>query len=138
MLCADRVEKAVNFVFFMDEVAQKGSFVFLKETNTSYREVTLKRTSECVGILLDDVVHIDLTRYPLNFYGGEVQKGGKVRILTNGTVSLKIPGREKYPKNHPLYMNPDGKLTLVQWGFPIGKLLSNRDKNGYARAEIEL
>jgi len=39
-----------------------------------------------VGLLLNDMVNIDLTRQHLNQHKDEVQKGGKVTLLQKGTV----------------------------------------------------
>jgi hypothetical protein len=99
--------------------------------------------------LLDDVVNIDQTRQHINYYRSEVQKGGKVAILTRGWVvtnmfvgSVSITNGNEY-----LYMGGSGlldtgKVADTVAGSPtqnsVGRLLSKLDQDGYAKVLISL
>ena len=43
--------------------------------------------SKPVGVLLNDVVNLDLTRQHINFHQDEVQKGSKVTLLQIGQIT---------------------------------------------------
>ncbi len=141
-LKADR-SVSYNQNYFMDEVAERGSFVFAHpRTLGSPNTVVTKSPGpnprmSFVGVLLDDVVDIDLTRQHINWSQNEVQKGGKVSIATRGWLVMKIPFRDTYPLGHPVYVNPKtGRPSLIQWGIPIGRMMSKRDRDGFAKIEI--
>ena len=99
-LKADRYEESTDISFFYnDDVATRGGVVVLDAVLASGaamdqggNKVTYKTaaaTDVPVGILLNDVVNKDLTRTHLNQYKDEVQKGGKVTVMTRGWVVTK-------------------------------------------------
>lgn len=137
-LRANRYEEIVDIRHFLNEVAEIGSFVYTKEQKGSqpYDEATLIPNADFIGVLLCNVVNIDLCRYSLNYYSGDTQVGGRVSILTKGWIVMRLPGRCTYPIKHPVYINPKGKLSLIQWGRPIGRVMSTRDEDGFAKIEL--
>ena len=100
-------------------------------------------TSRPVGLLLNDVVNKDLTRTHLNQHKDEVQKGGKVTVLRKGyVVTSNLTGTPA--AGDPAYachvtagnIRPDspGSSGVLQ----IGRFLSSKDEDGYAKVEVNL
>ena len=95
-LKADRHELQTDISFFMDEVASRGGIACLSTGGSgaaldqSAALVTYSAAAASgtipVGLLLNEMVNIDLTRQHINFHKDEVQKGGKVLLLRRGTV----------------------------------------------------
>jgi len=84
-----------------------------------------------VGVLMNDVVNIDLTKYELNKYKDEVQVGSKVCIRTVGwTVTNMVKSGDSPTVGAPAYLAADGRLTVTNTGAaaspPCGKFLSTR------------
>jgi len=98
-----------------------------------------------VGILLNDVVNKDLTRTHLNQYKDEVQKGGKVTLLTRGwVVTSNIDGT---PAAGDLAFASfvtagnicNGTTFAAQSGeLAIGRFMSRKDADGYAKVYVNL
>lgn len=94
-----------------------------------------------VGLLLNDMVNLDLTRQHLNYYKDEMQLGGKVTVLTHGwVVTNSILGSATPSAGDKAYFLATGLLTNVQPGTQasIGKWLSSKDEDGYAKVEINI
>ena len=96
-LKSDRYEAQTDISFFYNAgTATRGGVVVLDAAAASgaaldqgvnlvrYKQATA--TDVPVGILLNDVVDKDLTRTHLNWFKDEIQKGGKVTVLTQGWV----------------------------------------------------
>ena len=94
-LKSDRYEESTDISFFyvggtgtrggvvcLDELSASGAALDQGDNTVLYKAAG--DTSVAVGILLNDVVNKDLTRTHLNQYKDEVQKGGKVTVLTRG------------------------------------------------------
>ena len=109
-LKADRYEESTDISYFYNAgTATRGGVVVLDaaalagasgaaldqgENLVKYANATA--TDVPVGILLNDVVNKDLTRTHLNQFKDEVQKGGKVTLLTRGwVVTSNIDGTPK-------------------------------------------
>ncbi len=52
-----------------------------------------------VGLLLNDMVNLDLTRQHINWHKDEVQLGGKVTVLQRGTVVTNVIDSTSTPTN---------------------------------------
>lgn len=97
-----------------------------------------------IGLLMNNVVNIDLTRYPLNRYNSyEVNVGSKVHIHRRGTfvVDNLYPGQTP-TAGAPAYLGPSG---LVQTNLvntvaspKVGKFQSTKDQDGYFALTVEL
>jgi hypothetical protein len=96
-----------------------------------------------VGILLNDVVNKDLTRTHLNQYKDEVQKGGKVTVLrkgyvvTNNITGSAIAGSGAYAC-HVNAGNVRVDSPALSGLLLVGRFLSNKDADGYAKVEVNL
>lgn len=153
-LKGDRYEGMTDVSFFMnDSSAAKGGVVVL---STGGSGVALDQSKALVtyaasasgtipvGLLLNDMVNIDQTRQHINFHKNEVQKGGKVTVLTQGwVVTDMITGTPT--AGAPAYLTAAGKVTPTQSATggvvatpPVGRFLSTKDEDGYAKVSLNL
>ena len=152
-LKADRYELQTDISFFMNQEASRGTVVVHDSTTAAGaamdQGVNKVKTNKAdndevpVGILLNDVVNKDLTRTHLNQYKDEVQQGGKVTILRKGyVVTDKITGtpnvgdlafvcEEEAGNIKPSCVGNSGSLI-------IGRFLTDKDSDGYAKVEVNL
>lgn len=148
----DRYEFQTDISYFMNEVAERGGMASLSTGGSGaamdqgVNLATYAATGSGkvpLGILLNDMVNIDLTRQHLNQYKNEVQKGSKVTILRKGyVVTNKIQGTAP-AAGDPVYVAHSGNLSktdLVGQGTQpvVGVWLSSPDQDGYAKVEVNL
>lgn len=139
---------------FLNEVAERGGVVCVASTAAASGAALDQGTNlvsyvanpsglKPAGILLCDMVNIDQTRQHINFHKDEVQKGGKVTLCTLGEVSTNMI----YPGVTPTvgadaYAVHSGYITSTNGGAAatpkIGRFLSAKDEDGYAKVEINL
>lgn len=156
-LKGDRYELQTDVSFFMNEVAERGGVVVLPSTSTpsgsamdsSVNVVTYAATPSGLtpmGVLLNDMVNIDLTRQHINWHKDEVQKGGKVTILRKGyvvtnrisTSGTPVAGNNAYVAESGLFSTLGKAQSLDSGTVPIGRFLTAKDSDGYAKIEINL
>ena len=86
----DRVELLTDISFFMNTTATRGgvvsavtagSGVSMDDANAVVAYATNPSGAKPIGVLLNDVVNLDLTRQHINWHKDEIQKGGKVTVL---------------------------------------------------------
>lgn len=152
-LKSDRYEFQTDVSFFYNDGAATRGGVVVHDTAGSgaamdqgvnlvkYAAVT--SASVPVGILLNDVVNKDLTRTHLNQHKDEVQKGGKVTVLRKGyVVTNSITGSVTAGNlAYACHVNagnvrdgsPGSSGSLV-----VGRFLSGKDEDGYAKVEVNL
>jgi len=155
-LKSDRNEVQTDISFFMNEVATRGGVVSL---STGGSGAAMDQGAALVtyaaqgpgasgkvpmGILLNDMVNLDLTRQHINQHKDEVQKGGKVTILRKGyIVTDQIEGADPSAGDlaYPAHSGNIAKSDIIDdsAGTPsIGRFLSSKDEDGYAKVEINL
>ena len=141
----DRVEHLTDLSFFMNAIATRGQIV----THTTEGSGASMDDSSAVvivatgtgdlaaGLLLNDVVSLDLTRQHINFAKDEVQKGSKVLLLRRGTVVTdNVAGTPA--AGAKAYFDSSAKITSVAGSQQIGRFLSKEDADGYAKVEINI
>lgn len=140
---------------FLNETAERGCVVVYSQSSSGLGDMD-DASSLCVvptgmtgpngpyvpvGVLMNDVVNLDLSRYHLNQHQDEVQKNSKVTILKVGAV------RTNMIQGHPLpgsgaYFTTTGVLTMVVPAVgsvaQVGRFRSARDADGYAMVEINV
>ena len=141
----DRVEHLTDLSFFMDEIGTRGQIVThssdgsgasMDDANAKVIKATATGQNPA-GLLLNDVVDIDLTRQHINFAKDEVQKGGKVLLLRRGTVVPdNVAGTPA--AGAKAYFTTDAKITSAAGSVQIGRFLSAEDADGYAKVEINI
>jgi hypothetical protein len=92
------------------------------------------------GLLLNDVVNLDLTRQHINWYRDEVQVGGKVTLLRQGQVTTDVVATGVTPSAGTVaYYDSLGKLTTTSTNSTqVGRFLSSKDSDGYVKVEINI
>ena len=118
-LKSDRSVLDTDISFFMNEAATRGGIASVStggsgaamdqgEALVTYAAVPSGKVP--VGLLLNDMVNIDLTRQHLNQHKDEVQKGGKVTLLRKGyVVTDNIQGSPS--AGDPAYVAHSGNLA---------------------------
>ena len=152
-LKADRNELDVDISFFMNETAEKGLIVAISTAGSGAAMdqagalVSIQGATGSVipvGVLLNDVVDLDLTRQHINWHKDEVQKGGKVSILKKGyVVTDQIEGT---PTAGALAFMDDadtGKFAVAASiddteYTAVGRFMSLKDEDGYCKVEVNL
>ena len=144
----DRNEHLTDLSFFMNETAERGVIVTAAtqgsgaamDDATAAVQVANATNEKPVGLLLNDVVNLDLTRQHINFAKDEVQQGGKVLLLRVGTVVTdQISGA--ITMGDPAHIATGGELcsaTAYSSSAVIGRWLSKKDADGYAKVAINI
>ena len=152
----DRSVLDTDISFFMNEAATRGGIASVStggsgaamdqgEALVTYAAVPSGKVP--VGLLLNDMVNIDLTRQHLNQHKDEVQKGGKVTLLRKGyVVTDNIQGSPS--AGDPAYVAHSGNLAASDLSNDdtdadgstrlVGRFLSSKDQDGYAKVYIDL
>ena len=154
-LKSDRNELQTDISFFMNETATRGGVVSLStggsgsamDQGVALVTYTAASGKAPVGILLNDVVNLDLTRQHINQHKDEVQKGGKVTILRKGyVVTNSLSCATAAAAGDVAYAQLDGTIAnsgcvsdhTGRAGSSIGTFLSSVDQDGYAKVEVNL
>lgn len=156
-LKADRNEARTDISFFMPNVAERGVIVV---HNTSGSGAAMDQSAASVvlpsslntgsisgslpaGLLLCDVVSIDLTRQHMNWYQDQVQVNGKVTLLREGyVVTNKVAGSPT--AGQTAFYDVNGNVTPTDpsagagWAPKVGRFLSKKDNDGYAKVDINI
>ena len=143
----DRNEVVTDISFFMNEAAERGLVVTASTQGSgaamddSSAAVKVAVSGEKpVGLLLNDVVDLDLTRQHINYAKDEVQKGGKVAVLRVGTVVTdQISGA--ITMGDAAHFMSEGTLasaTASSASAVVGRWLSKKDADGFAKVAINI
>jgi len=162
-LKGDRVEHLTDISYYKsDAVAERGLIVVhntggsgsAMDDSAALVKAVAAYTDQPAGLLLNDVVNIDLTRQQFNAHKDEMQLGGKVTLLRRGTVVTdQISGTPVIGEK--AYFGLDGKLFthgdapagctgIVVAGErqltvdQVGRWLSVKDADNYAKVEINI
>jgi hypothetical protein len=148
-LKSDRIELLTDVSFFMNTTATRGGVVSVNvatsgvgvsmdDANAVVAYAAAASGSLPVGILLNDVVNIDLTKQHINWHKDEVQVGGKVTLLRNGQVTTNfLAGTPS--AGAKAYVGANGTIgTSSTNAVQIGQFLSATDADGYAKVSVNL
>jgi len=148
-LKADRVELFTDISFFMNTTAERGgvvsvvtggSGVALDDASAVVSYAAAASGAKPVGLLLNDVVDLDLTRQHINWHKDEVQVGGKVTVLRQGQVvtNMVTPGAAP-TAGADAYVGPSGYVgTSSTNAVKVGQFLSSKDSDGYAKVSVNI
>ena len=143
----DRIEAYTDISFFMNETAERGGIVV---HNTTGSGVSMDDANALVvyptgtngspaGLLLNDVVDLDLTRQHINWHRDEVQIGSKVTLLRQGQVTTDVIATGvTVGAGDNAYFAADGELTNASGSVKVGRFLSAKDADGYAKVDINI
>lgn len=146
----DRHEQTTDISYFMNVTAERGLLVVhdssgsgaAMDDSAAYVAVPTGQapsTTNPAGLLLNDVVNIDQTRQHINWHKDEVQLGGKVCLLRRGwVVTDKISGTPT--GGNKAYYTSLGLFTPTDPGSgpSVGRFLSKKDVDGFAKVEINI
>ena len=146
----DRVESYTDVSNFMDTVGERGGIVVHLSSGAGastddgnavvgYPTGVVSGTKPA-GLLLNDVVNIDLTRQHINWFKDEVQVGGKVIVLRQGQVTTNMLESVAPTIGQDAYCGVSGLLTnaLPTSGVKVGRFLSTKDPDGYVKVDINI
>lgn len=150
----DRIELQTDISYFMNTTATRGgvasistggSGVALDDSNAVVAYVAAASGSKPVGILLNDVVNLDLTRQHINWHKDEVQVGGKVTLLQVGQVTTNLVLGTPVA-GAPAYVGASGYIsatapsdgTTEDEAYRVGRFLSSKDADGYAKVAVNI
>ena len=153
-LKADRNELDVDISYFYNAgtaerggvvaLASAGSGAAMDQAGAKVAYTAAANDVIPVGVLINDVVNLDLTRQHINWHKDEVQKGGKVAILKKGyVVTNMITGTPTAGVLAYLDDATAGNLTIkanvdTTEYIHVGRFMSTKDEDGYAKVEINL
>jgi hypothetical protein len=151
-LKGDRNVIADDISFFMNEAATRGGVVSISTAGSGAAMdqasalVTYKANSSGsipLGVLLNDMVDIDVTRQHSNQHKDEVLKGNKVTVMTVGyVVTNSLLTGITVSAGDKAYVSSSGLITNANHGAavtpPIGRFLSRKDENGFAKVWVNL
>jgi len=149
----DRQVLDTEISYFMNETASPGAVVSI---STAGSGISLDNTSSVatvsasssgakpLGVLLNEVVNLDLTRTPVNWHKDQVNQGDKVTILRKGwvitdQVTLANAGSGAVLSSSGNVTNQGPISIYNQVANPkVGSFLSNKDENGFAKLYVDL
>jgi hypothetical protein len=145
----DRVEAYTDISFFMNETGERGGIVVhstagsgsaMDDSNAVVEYAADQSGTSPAGLLLCDVVDLDLTRQHINFHKDEVQKGSKVTILRQGTVVTDVVATGlDISAGDVAYYGANGALTTTSTNsVQVGRFLSDYDADGYVKVDINI
>ena len=148
-LKSDRIEALTDISFFMNTTAQRGgvvsavtsgSGVAMDDANAVVAYAAAASGAKPIGVLLNDVVDLDLTRQHINWHKDEVQVGGKVTVLRQGQVVTNMLVSGITPTaGTPAYVGASGLVgTSSTNAVQIGSFLSGKDADGYAKLSVNI
>jgi len=156
----DRIHKGSYIDFFMNEVAERGGIVSVSTVGSGAamdQAVQLCTYTanmsgvQPLGVLMCDMVNLDLTRQHENWHKEEVQQGGKVTIWHDGTVVTdRIDPGVTITAGQTAYVGPSGLFSNTipaaqsQEGgtdadkYIVGRFLSTKDEDGFCKIVVNL
>lgn len=147
----DRIEHITDISFFMNTVAERGGVVSavtattgvgvsMDDANAVVAYAANQSGARPLGVLMNDVVNLDLTRQHINWHKDEVQVGGKVTLLRQGQVTTNLLVAGITPSaGVDAYVGVSGLIgTSSTNSVKIGQFLSGKDTDGYAKVSVNL
>ena len=160
----------VDVSFFMNETGEKGEVLVFTSAGSGAAmddataivttPVTIISGKRVAGVLLNDVVNLDLTRTHINWHKDEVQLGGKVSLLRRGVIVTNVINTgtdavDTIAAGSPAYVGfgaitsggtsqgwastvkpeDDGQEDIL---YRIGTFLSTKDSDGYAKLHVNI
>jgi hypothetical protein len=145
----DRIELMTDISFFMNTTATRGGVasvvtggagVAMDDASAVVGYAASVSGAKPVGVLLNDVVDLDLTRQHINWHRDEVQVGGKVTLLRQGqvTTDMLVPGISP-TAGVDAYVGASGLIgTSSTDSVKVGTFLSSVDSDGFAKVSVNL
>lgn len=154
---ADRRIVDTEIRFYCNQLAVKGQVMSLNTStyvpsgvamDSTYSSVGTPSSSsgaKPVGLIFEDVVNLDLTRFPINWHRDQANSGDKVCLLTKGWVTTdQVQGTVN--AGDWAVLSSSGLVGSATRGAPgndvanprVGKWVTGKDQNGFATLYIDL
>jgi len=154
-LKTDRIHIDSQIDFFMNEVAERGGVVSISTLGSGAAMDQAEQLGtyaanpsggSTLGVLMGDMVNLDLTRQHENWHKEEVQIGGKVTIWNKCTVVTDriYPGvtpaaGERAYVAHSGYIANSQVVGDSSTADPVvGRFLSTLDEDGYCKVSVSI
>lgn len=149
-LKSDRIEAYTDISFFCNDLtAERGGImvfdtvgvgVSMDDADAVVTYAASQSGKVPAGLLLNDVVNLDLTRQHINWHKDEVQTGSKVTLMRQGQVTTNLIVDGVTPGvGASAYVGASGYLTTSATNsVKVGTFLSSKDSDGYAKVDINL
>lgn len=148
-LLPDRYTVEQEIAFFCNDVTNRGVILAFGSSGSG---VGLDQTAAVaslpgtgvaglrpLGLLMNDMVNVDQTKYHLNFYKDVMPVGYKCTLLKKGwAVTDQVASGVTPVAGDPAYLAPYGQITNAAGTPQVGRFLSAKDENGFAKVEINL
>lgn len=148
-LKGDRVEHLTDIGFFKsDAVIERGLIVAhltggsgaAMDDSLAQVDTVSSTGDSAAGLILNDVVNLDLTRQQYNAHKDEVQLGGKVTLLRRGTVVTdQVSGTPII--GEAAHFDAQGRLVTASQSSgsqQVGRFLGIKDSDGFVKVEINI
>lgn len=154
-LKADRQVDAYEIGFYINEVATRGTIASVSTAGSGVamdnisNVATIAATAsgkKPLGMLLQEFVNVDLTRYPINWHRDQANSGSKATLASKGwLVTDQVAGNPNVGDYAVLY--DAGKVSGIALGTAtyneaanpkVGHFRSKVDQNGFAKVYIDL
>lgn len=139
--------------YFCNDVTERG--VFLAHSGSGGSGVSYDQTLDLVylpgtgstsglkvaGLLLNDIVDVDLSKYRLNCYKDEVKKGGKVHLLVKGRVFTNALKAGDTPgAGQAAYLAPTGFVTTTSGTGvqQVGLFRDRKDASNFVLLDVDV
>lgn len=143
----DRIEHLTDISFFMNTTAERGGVasvvtggvgVSMDDADAVVAYAAAASGAKPMGVLLNDVVNLDLTRQHINWHKDEMQVGGKVTLLRVGQVTTDLVDGNP-SAGDSAYVGPSGTVSTTSTNaVKIGTFLSGKDADGYAKVSVNI
>lgn len=154
-LKGERIEIETDITLTCESVAERGVVLCYKTDGSGvalgdkagqadlYASASGKKVA---GILLNDVVNVDQTRYHKNFHKDETQVSTRCRILRKGRVTTnKLTSGQSPTAGATAYVNANGEVTPTVSSTggttatpKVGIFAGAKDENGYVTIDVNL
>lgn len=149
----DRQINAVELRYFMNETASPGvavsqstmgSGIALDSASNVATVSASSSGAKPLGLLLTEVVNVDLTKYSVNCHKDQVNIGSKVTVVLDGVVTTDkvisaTAGTDAVLTSSGYLMNKPAVGTWNQAANPgVGRWITGTDENGFATLRVNL
>jgi len=144
----DRIElpDGSRIKYFMNVVAERGIIVNVDtpggegmDDPTSTVSLPVGPSGNPAGVLMNDVVNLNLTRQHINWHKDEVQIGNKVDLLIRGVIRTNMVFTGDTPAaGDPAYYRNSGEFTTTSGSSQVGRFISELDADLYVEIEVNV
>jgi hypothetical protein len=151
-LKTDRIHIDSRVDYFMTHTASRGGIVVVQNAGSGAamdqaaqraEYATAASGTSPIGVLMCEVVNLDLTRQKMNVHKEEVQQGGKVTVWNKCQVTTDyLASGITVTAGQHAYLGAEGRITNVNTGAAaspkVGTFESRKDEAGFAKVSINL